>query len=151
MGFGAVEHHEAHPGLGRRLHAEHHGGLVGVPARAHVLDVEHQGVEAGERLRRRAQRGLGRAVQRVDGHAGARVALPAHRRHVLRVAPHAVLGAEQRGQLDPGRGVEEVGGVLEARGDRGGVADEPHPAPPQRAEAGRREDVQPGAGPSPRA
>jgi len=54
-----------------------------------------------------------------------------------------VLGPEERGEPDAGRGVEEVGGVDERPRDRGRVADEADPRPGERPEAARREDLEP--------
>ena len=75
---GPVEHHEAQPGLGRGLHAEHHGGLVGVVAGAHVLDVEDQRVEPLELGAPRAQRLGRRPVQGVNREPGDPIPLVAH-------------------------------------------------------------------------
>ena len=55
-----------------------------------------------------------------------------------------MLRAEQEAELHAGRGVEEVGGVDQRAGDRGRVADQPHPLAPQRREAPGGEGVQAG-------
>jgi len=81
----------------------------------------------------------------VDRQAGARVALAAHRRHVLGVAADPVLGAEERRQGDARQRMEQVGGVAQPGVDRGRVADQADPTAAQRAAAARPEEVEAGA------
>ena len=143
-GVGAVEDDEAEVRLGGRLHAEHHRRLVGVVASAHVLDVEAERVEAFEPSRAGAQRRGGPPVERVGREPGAAVALVRHRRHVLGVAPDAVLRAEEGGEPQRrGRG-EHVGRVPQPAVHGGGVADEPHAHARERAEPPPRQHLEAG-------
>ena len=66
-----VEHDEPDAVLGGGFHRVAHGRDVGVEARANVLNVEDQRVDAREHL---GGRPAGFAVQAVDGDAGIRVA-----------------------------------------------------------------------------
>src|SRR5947199_44732 len=85
-------------GVPRPLHGEAHRGHVGVEARADVLDVEDEGVEAGELLRLRLAR---LAVEAVDRQAADRIARVADL--LVRHAADAVLGAEERDERHPRR------------------------------------------------
>ena len=129
------------------LHAEEHGGLVRVVARADVLDVEDQRIESAQRPARRPKRPGVVSVQRVDRHPDLPVAPAARGGHVLDLPADAVLRAEEGGKPDASRLVEQVRGVTQAPVDRRGVADQPHGAPPQGGEALLDEHVE--AGPDP--
>ena len=136
------------PGRGRRLHAEQHRRLVRVVAGADVLDVEDQQVEPRELLRRGRSDSRGLAVERVGGHAGARVALAAHRRHVLRVAADAVLRAEERREPTPGAAWRRSAAWRSLRVTEVGL----QTSPTRRPASGRKrlagEDLEPGDDPA---
>ena len=93
----ADDHLDAVPA--RRAQAVRHRVDVGVDARADVLQIDDQHVEAAQHLRGRLAR---LAVERVDRHAPRLVAAVAGLDHVLlHVRAEPVLRAEQRGQLRP--------------------------------------------------
>ncbi len=142
-----VEDEEAELRLRGGLHAEEHGGLVRVVARADVLDVEDQRIEPAQRPARRPKRPGVVSVQRVDRDPGLPVPLAARGGHVLDVPADAVFRAEEGGEPDAPRLVEQVRGVAQAPVHRRGVADEPHREPPQGGEALLDEHVE--AGPDP--
>ena len=142
-----VENEEAELRVRGGLHAEEHGGLVRVIARADVLDVEDQRIEPAQRLARRPKRPGAVSVQRVDRDPDLPVAPAARGGHVLDVPADAVFRAEEGGKTDAPRLVEQVRGVTQAPVHRRGVAYESHRKPPQGGESLLDEHVE--AGPNP--
>ena len=142
-----VENEEAELRARGGLHAEEHGGLVRVIARADVLDVEDQRVEPAQRGARRTKRPGVVSVQRVDRDPDLPVAPAARGGHVLDLPADAVFRAEEGGKPDAPRLVEQVRGVTQAPVHRRGVAHESHREPPQGGEALPDEHVE--AGPDP--
>ena len=116
-----VEHDDRHLPLRRLLHGIGHRRHVGVEARADVLEIDDERVDAVEHRRRRP---AAVAVERVDRQAGLGVGFG---RHVgVEHAADAVLGAEQRDQLDVlgvvqqvdrGRAVPRAAGVVRDEAD----------------------------------
>ena len=104
---GAVEHHELLAVTGSCLHGQSHGGYERIAAATYVLDVIDQHVDIAQHL---GGGFLGGAVQRVDLDAGLFVYVIGHVSSGYMVAPHAMLGGEQRGQLHPGGRGEYVDG-----------------------------------------
>jgi hypothetical protein len=93
-----------------------------VDARADVLEVDDEQIEAVEHLRRRLAR-LG--VETVHGHAEPLVGAVAGLDHVVLLArPEAVLGTEQRLQRAREPRVQHLGGVPETAVDRSLVAEQ---------------------------
>jgi hypothetical protein len=140
---GPVQHHHRHPGPRRRLHAQGHGPDVGVVAAAHVLQVDQQHVDGRQGLGGRLQRLDRVAVEAGGQDAGAPVGLGLDADHVLGLAPHPVLGAEQAGRADA-RGDQPIDGVGQLGGDAGGVAEQPHPPALAQVQPFRAQDVQAG-------
>src|SRR5262245_25546811 len=93
----------------------------GVVARAHVLQVEDEGVQPVEHLRRRH---ASLAIEAVDREPAGGVPGRLHLHEVLGVAVEAVLRAEQRRQAHRAGRAEQRRGVGELRRDRGAVRDE---------------------------
>lgn len=139
----AVEDDEVDAGRRARARHQHGGPEKGVGARADVEKIDDDRVEAGQ------PRGIGLAalaVEGIDGDAEAGMAEALPLDHVgLRLAPPAVLGAEERGQLD-GKAGEDIGGVAEVGRDGGLVREQPDPPAPERAAAGRRDPVESASG-----
>ena len=142
-----VENEEVELRMRGGLHAEEHGGLVRVVARADVLDVEDQRIEPAQRPARRPKRFGAVSVQRVDRDPDCPVAPAARGGHVLDVPAAAVFRAEEGGKPDAPRRVEQVRGVTQAPVHRRGVAEQSHGTPPQGGEALLDEHVE--AGPDP--
>ena len=110
---------------------------VGVNARADVLEVDDEDVEAGEHL---AGRFPGFAVERVDGHMPHVVAGVGRFDHVLlEVGAEAVLRPEDGREARVAAGADAVGSVHQAVIDRRRVAD--HPDALARESAGRAEQA----------
>ena len=86
-------------------------------------------------------------VQRVDRDAGLPVPSAARGGHVLDLSADAVFRAEEGGEPDAPRLVEQVRGVEQAPVHRRGVADQSYRKPPQGGEALLDEHVE--AGPDP--
>ena len=108
-----IADHDRQPAARRRAHAVGHRVDVGVDARADVLQIDDEHVEAVEHLGRRLARV---AVEREHRHAPP--AVPPVRRldHVvLQIGPEPVLRPEERRERDVGIVEEPVGGVREAR------------------------------------
>ena len=119
---GTVEDEHADPGARARADGEHGGPDEGVVARADVLQVDDEQVEAGEVLGARGQLLEALAVEAADRGAE-RVARVRHADHVLRLAAVAVLGPEDEVDLHAQR-VEDVARVHETAIDGGGVRQE---------------------------
>ena len=124
QGIGPVEDHHASALAGAGLEHVQHGVHERVVARAHVLHVEDDRVEAREHL---GGGDPGAAVEAVAREAGARVAAVAHLHEVLRVRPDPVLGPEEGAQTKARRAREGDRRVLEASRDRGRIGHEPEP------------------------
>ena len=136
-GVGPVAHHHGQVVACGRAQAVGHRVDVGVDARAHVLQVDDEDVEAVEHGRGRLAEV---AVQGMDGDVVGRMPRVRRLDHVvLDVRAEAVLGAEQGGQREVGRLPQPLRGVPVRRVDRGGVADEPDAAP--REVSGRQQPV----------
>ena len=73
-----------------------HGAGVRIEARADVLDIEHQRVDAAQHLRRQPEAAV--VVQAEDGQPGGLIARIGDVRAIL-AARDPVLGSEQRGHL----------------------------------------------------
>ena len=129
---GPVQHDEPRARRDSRPHRGVHRPDVGVEPRPHVLDVEDDGldprlpVEAGELLGRGA-------VGVVDHDPGARVLVVALGVPRLRRAAEAVLGPEDRHDVDPAGVDHRVHHVAEVLQDPGRVGDDTDPL----ARAGR--------------
>ena len=131
---GAVEHDQALAVARAGLHRVQHRVDERVVARADVLHVEDERVDAGQHLRRRHAR---LAVEAVHGQAGRAVARVADLDQVLRVGGDPVLGAEERAQLHAAPAVERDRGVHEVARDRGRVDDQARPQAADEARAAR--------------
>ena len=95
--IGPIEQNHLGTDRSRDLHRERGGPCIGVVARSHVLQIDHDRIQAPQPLRFRAQ-GFGVvSVERVDGHLG-RVA-GRHADHVLCGARKPMLGTEERGNV----------------------------------------------------
>ena len=135
----AVEDHDTHARAGARPHRERQRPDEGVIARADVLQVHDEIVEAAQHRRRRPAAG---AVQAEDAQPRDRIASRADGRVVLGRAPEAVLRGEQRDQPRATDVAEQQGRVLVAPVHRRLMGEEPDAA----AKEGARvvhEDVEP--------
>ena len=93
----AVEHDDANLPLRRLLHHVRHRRAVGVEADAHVLQIDHERVDALQHLVGGTPR---RAVERMDDQA--RLLVLRRRDVLVDDAANAVLGAEERDERDVG-------------------------------------------------
>src|SRR5204862_4951045 len=64
------------------------------------------------------------SVERIDGKGGERIRRVLDVRHVLRLAPHTVLRAEECGQLPAAAGVQQLDRVLQIARDAALIRDE---------------------------
>ncbi|CAB46791.1 hypothetical protein [Streptomyces coelicolor A3(2)] len=119
----AVQDHEPLPREPGRLHAVEQRPDVRVEARAHVLDVEDDGVHAGRR-EHVSERLPALQVRVVDRQPGGGVVVAALGAARLRRTAEAVLGAEDGGQVHPVVGVHDVDDVAHVPGDAGRVGDD---------------------------
>ena len=139
---GAVEHDQPPPVRGARLHRVQHRVDERVVARAHVLHVEHQRVDAGRASPRSARACGRRGCARAGPCAGRGVSSTSTRScasaQIPCSGPNSATSRNARERVQRLRGVDEVGR------HRGGVRDEPqalsaHDGRPreQRLQAGR--------------
>ena len=133
-GIGAVENDDLGAGFRRGFKKITHNGLVGVEANAGVLEVNDDGVELAQGFKRRPAIGVGCAVEADDGQTSGGVGGVGDAGLVAGAA-NAVLGAEERGQGEPGdvagRIVEEdVDGAAALAIDAGLVGQQPQAQAP---------------------
>ena len=136
-GVGAVEDDEADFGGGGGFEAMGEGGDVGVEAAADVLDVENEGVEAGELG---GGGGAAVAIEAVDGEAGGGVGGVGDFR-LVEVATDTVFGGEEGNEGEIFGLVEEVDGGASVAVVAAGVGDEADAEAVELAEVVAGEDV----------
>ena len=121
------------PAPAGRLH--HVGQRVdeGVVAAAHVLKVVDDGVEPLEVLGLRGQRVFGLPVEADDRETRRGIRRLGHGFHVLRFAPHAVLGREQSQDAKTPVADEAVDQMAPAGIDRGRMRHDPQAGPAREA------------------
>ena len=130
--IGTVGHHDGNAGAFRRAHHPGQRVRIGVEAGAHVLDVEHQHVDAIEHRRR----GFAVfAVQAVHGQAGGRIARGGDVITGLHVTAHAVFGTEQRDQREIRMRGEAVDITAQLAVQAGGIGHQPHAPAAQQVQA----------------
>ena len=125
---GAVEHDDRDAGPRADPHRQRHGPDEGVVARADILKVYDENVDAAEH---RPGRRAARAVQAEHREARRRVARGADRGVILRGPPEPVLRCEEPDQTRAPQVGEERRSVSVARVDRGLVGEERHAATPK--------------------
>ncbi len=125
----------------RGPHAVGHRVGVGIDARAHVLQIDHQRVEAKQHV----LGGLADfAVQREHRHGAARVPAVWRFDHVvLQVGAESVLRAEDRCQPDLRILEDRVGAMAETAAHRRRVADETNPLPGEKGTVRSEESIDP--------
>ncbi|CAM5270385.1 hypothetical protein STENM327S_04977 [Streptomyces tendae] len=142
-----VQDHEPLPRQPGRLHAVEQRPDVRVEARAHVLDVEDDGVHAGGRQHVR-ERLPALQVRVVDRQPGRGVVVAPLRAARLRRTAEAVLGAEDGRQVHPVVGMHHVDDVAHIPGDAGRIGDDADLLPPERGVAAVGEALEAGAQPA---
>jgi hypothetical protein len=135
---GPVEHEKGDSVLSRGAHRRRHRRHVRVVARADVLHVEEENVDAFEHLLGRCER---RAIDRVDRHARARVHVGRDRGPLPLVPADAVLGREERDQLDRRMLGEQIDVGPAFPIHPGVVGDEPHAATPHQVQGVGEQDL----------
>ena len=137
IGFGRSQTIDGHAVPRRGAQAVGHRVDVGVDARADVLQVDDEHVEAGEHLRRRLARV---AVERIDRHAPLGVVARAPSRSCCPAGPTGSRAAGRRcaATVTPGAASSASTMCVNAAIDRRGVADD---ADAPAAEAGRGEQA----------
>ena len=93
-----IEHDDPHAHARAHAHGEGHRPVVGVVARADVLQVDDEHVESAEH---RDGRFASLAVEAPHRQSGRRVARAGHQRVILRGAPQSVLRRQERRELYP--------------------------------------------------
>ena len=120
---GPVEHPYRLAMLGGGFEDVEQGRHIGVDAAAQILQVDEHHVEGVHRLPRRPPH---LAIEAEHRHAVSRIGEVGRLHHiVLKVAAHAMLRPEHRGDVDPRRD-EGVNAVGQVGGDRGGVREQRH-------------------------
>ncbi len=119
QGIGAVEHKEGNAVFRGFLHAVGHRGGVGIEANTGILDVENERINIFQHVVGGTQLV---AIEAVDGEPGRRIF--GGRDLVNVVAGDAVLGTEQRDQLNSGRLREELHGGAPLKIHAGVIGDE---------------------------
>ena len=137
----AVADDDRHARAGARAQRERERPGERVVARADVLQVDDERVEAAER---RPGRRAPRAVEAHDREPGGRVARRAHRGVVLRGTPEPVLRREQAHEPHAREIREQRRGVGEPRIDRRLVGEQRDPPPPQQRAPAADEDLETG-------
>ena len=136
MGLGRSQTITGSPTRLRRLQTVRHRVDERVDASADILEIDHEHVEPFEHLGRRLARF---AVERVDRHLTARVALVRRLDHVvLQRGVEAVLRTEDRGQRDVAQVADAVDRVRNDSLTDAGLATRPTRVPRRRPEAIRR-------------
>jgi len=115
--------------LARGRQAVRHRVDVGVDARADVLQIDEQQIDAAQHVGGRFPR---LAVERVDRHAAPLVLCVAGLDHVfLDVRSEPVLRSEDRAERHAGLHAHAIGDVPHLAVHRRGIADDAYPAPVQ--------------------
>jgi len=146
MGFGGRAPRSGARAGRRSCIARAHGGEVRVVAAADVLHVENEGVQAAQVLVPRRERGEVLAVERMFEDAGAGIDPGKGLLEVLRIAAHAVLRTEQRGERHAGSLVQQIGQVTQPGVHAGRVQDRSDPLPAHGFEQLREAQPSPSVG-----